>query len=304
MRLLLLANPEASAYKRVKLDAVESLLAVAHDVTMARTEERDHATALAREAAATGIGAVVVLGGDGTINEAANGLVGSGTALAVLPGGMTNVFARTIGTPRGLTRAVERVLGALALGSVRAVGLGSVDRRYFLCHVGIGYDAATVARVERLDRFKPYAGQALFLWAALTTWLRHYDRTTPHFAVHHGPDDEVEGFFTIVQNTNPYTFLGPRPLDVAPEATLDRALTAVTFRNLGPRLTVSAIGAALRGRPGLLLRMPGLAYRTDLSEVRVAGHGPFPYQADGDFLGEVDSLVLRHEPGVLRLVVP
>ena len=188
---------------------VERQLADVHDVTIARTEERDHATALAREAVATGIEAVVVLGGDGTINEAANGLVGSGTALAVLPGGMTNVFARTIGTTRGLTKAVERVLGALAVGSVRPVGLGSVNGRYFLCHVGIGYDAATVATVERLDRFKPHAGQALFLWAALTTWLRHYDRSQPHFAVQHGPDDVVESFFTIVQNTNPYTFLGP-----------------------------------------------------------------------------------------------
>lgn len=299
-----MANPEASAYKRVKLDAVEHQLAAAHDVTMARTEERDHATALAREAAATGIEAVVVLGGDGTINEAANGLAGSATALAVLPGGMTNVFARTIGTPRGLTKAVDRVLGALALGSIRSIGLGNVDGRYFLCHVGIGYDAATVERVERLDRFKPYAGQALFLWAALTTWLRHYDRSRPHFAVHHGPDDVVEGFFTIVQNTNPYTFLGPRPLDVAPEATLERPLTAITFRNLGLPLTVSAIGAALRGRPESLPRKPGLAYRTDLIDVRVVGHGSFPYQADGDFLGEVDSLVLHHEPGVLQLVVP
>lgn len=304
MRLLLLVNPEASAYQRVKLEAVERQLADAHDVTMARTKERDHATALAREAAASGIEAVVVLGGDGTINEAANGLVGSGTPLAVLPGGMTNVFARTIGTTRGLTKATERVLGALAVGSVRPVGLGSVNGRYFLCHVGIGYDAATVARVERLDRFKPYAGQALFLWAALTTWLRHYDRSQPHFAVHHGPDDVVEGFFTIVQNTNPYTFLGPWPLDVAPEATLDRALTAITFRNLGVGLTLSAIGAALRGRSGSLPGKPGLAYRSDLSEVRVVGHGPFPYQADGDFLGEVDSLVLHHEPGVLRLVIP
>ena len=67
---------------------------------------------------------------------------------------------------------------------------------------------------------------------------------------------------------------------------------------------MSAIGAALRGRPVSLPSKPGLAYRSDLSEVRVVGHGPFPFQADGDFLGEVDSLVLRHEPGVLRLVIP
>lgn len=304
MRLLLLANPEASAYKRVKLDAVAGKLAGEHEVTMVRTEKRDHATFLAREAAAGGIEVLVVLGGDGTINEAANGLVRSETALAVLPGGMTNVFARTIGTPRSLPKAVQRVLGALAVGSVRRVGLGSVDGRYFLCHVGIGYDAATVARVEGQARFKPYAGQALFLWTALTTFLRHYDRRRPHFTVHHGPDDMVEGFFTIVQNTNPYTFLGSRPLNVAPEATFERALTAVTFRNLDLRLTVSSIGAALRGRPESLPRKPGLAYRTDLSQLSVVGRGPFPYQADGDFLGEVESLELRHEPGVLRLVMP
>ena len=122
-----------------------------------------------------------MLGGDGTQNEAANGLAGTQTALASLPGGSTNVFARTIGLPNDPIEATGVLLDALAKKSIRRIGLGSVNDRYFLFHTGVGFDAAVVRQVERRDTYKRWFGHPLFIYATVVTWLRHYDRRHPHF---------------------------------------------------------------------------------------------------------------------------
>ena len=303
MKLLFIVNASASAVTARGRVVIQKALSADHDVTLAETSRRGHATRLAQSAAATGTEVVVVLGGDGTLNEAANGLAGTATALGVLPGGSTNVFARTIGTPRDPIEATGSLVSALARGSVRDVGVGSLNGRYFLFHVGIGFDAAVVEQVERRSELKRYAGHPLFVYAAFATWFRHYDRSRPRFAVRHASGDVVDdGYFTVVQNANPYTYFSNIAVNVAPEATLDRPLTAVTFRTLGFSYTLRVVAAALRGKP--LQKFRKLAYRTDLDEITVTGHGPFPYQVDGDYLGETESLTLRHEPNCLRLVMP
>lgn len=244
------------------------------------------------------------LGGDGTLNETANGLVGTDCALAVLPGGSTNVFARSIGIPNDPIEATAVLLDSLAQLEIHSIGLGSVNGRSYLFHTGIGFDAAVVEQVERRAGLKRYAGHPLFIYAALDTWMRHYERDRPRFSVHHSDGTIIEdGYFALCLNHNPYTYLGNRPFNVAPEATLDRGLALVTLRTLRFGPTMSVIGSALA--TGKRLRSHRLVdYRYDLSEVRVRGHGPFPYQVDGDFLGEADELVFRHDPEALRLVFP
>ena len=227
MRLLLLVNSRASSVTPRGRVVIQKALSADHQVTMAETSRRGHATRLAQGAAASGVDAVVVLGGDGTLNEAANGLAGSACALAPLPGGSTNVFARTVGLPNDPIEATGVLLDALARRSVRRVGLGSVNGRYFLFHTGVGFDAAVVEQVERRSGLKRYAGHPLFVYAGFDTWIRHFDRSRPRLAVHHADGSVVDdGYLTIVLNTNPYTYLGNRPLDVAAEATLDRGLAA------------------------------------------------------------------------------
>ncbi|HTH04701.1 MAG TPA: diacylglycerol kinase family protein, partial [Ilumatobacteraceae bacterium] len=176
---------------------IQKALSADHDVTLAETNRRGHATRLAQGAAAEGVDVVAVLGGDGTQNEAANGLAGTQTALATLPGGSTNVFARTIGLPNDPIEATGVLLDALAKRSIRRIGLGSVNDRYFLFHTGVGFDAAVVGRVERQATLKRWAGHPLFVWAGLTTWLRGYDRRHPHFGLTF-PDGEAvpDGYFT------------------------------------------------------------------------------------------------------------
>ena len=158
MKVLLLVNPFSSSVTARTRVVIRKALAGDHDVELVETARRNHATRLAQGAAADGVEVVVVLGGDGTVNEAANGLAGSATALAVLPGGSTNVFARTIGLPNDPVEATAMTLEALEAGSIRRVGLGVANGRYFCFHVGLGFDAALVEQVEKRAGLKRWAG--------------------------------------------------------------------------------------------------------------------------------------------------
>lgn len=304
MRVLLLVNSSASSVTPRGRVVIQKALSADHHVTMAETSRRGHATRLARGAAAEGVEVVVVLGGDGTLNEAANGLAGTDCALAPLPGGSTNVFARTLGLPNDPIEATGALLAALERGSIRPVGLGSVNGRYFLFHVGMGFDAAVVKQVEKRAALKRYAGHPLFVYAGFVTWFRHYDTKRPRMAIHY-PDGTVvdDSYLTLCLNTNPYTFLGNRPLNVAPDARLDRGLAVMALRTLSFGPTLAIIGSALRSGDRAR-HHPKTDYRHDLTSLRVEGFGPFPYQVDGDYLGEVERLELKHEPDVLRLVIP
>ncbi|GAC1477926.1 MAG: diacylglycerol kinase family protein [Acidimicrobiales bacterium] len=306
MRLLLLVNTSASSVTARGRVVIQKALSADHEVAMAETSRRGHATRLALGAAADGVEVVVALGGDGTLNEAANGLAGTDTALAVLPGGSTNVFARTIGLTNDPIEATGQLLGALARpASIRRIGLASLNGRYFLFNAGVGFDAAVIAQVERRSGLKRWAGHPLFVYAGFDTWFRHYDRSRPQLAVEL-PDGTAigDGYFALVLNTDPYTFLGNRPLHIAPEATLDRGLAVATFRTLAFVPFIRIIGSARGvGRPVRAHRQ--LDLRTDLGTFRVrAVGGPLAYQVDGDYLGELTEAEFRHEPDVLRLVMP
>ncbi len=302
MRLVLIVNTSASSVTERARVVIHKALAADHHVTMAETSRRGHATRLAQGAAADGVDVVVVLGGDGTLNEAANGLAGTATALGVLPGGSTNVYARTIGMTNDPIEATGELLAALGRESIRPISLGRVNGRSFLFHVGIGFDAAVVAAVERHSTMKRYAGHALFLSAAVSTWIRNPDRRRVTFVVEPSGGRAVDGSFAICMKTNPYTFLGERPLDVAPGTDLDSALTMVTFGQLDLSRLLRLSAAAVRGR-GLAGR-PGVKVATALEAVEVRATSPIPYQVDGDYLGTGDRFVLSNERDALRLVLP
>lgn len=305
MRVLLLVNSSASSVTPRTRVVIAKALAADHDVEVAETSRRGHATRLAQGAVADGAECVVVLGGDGTLNEAANGLAGSGCAMGVLPGGSTNVFARTIGVVNAPVDATEQLLESLAARSIERVGLGTVNGRYFLFHVGMGFDAAVVEQVERWAGLKRYAGHPLFIYAGFATWFRHFDRKRPGFTIEVAGEAPVEAFFAICLNTNPYTYLGNLPLNIAPDAGLDRSLVAVAVKTMSFFPLMSIIGSALGiGRP--VRRHRKVAYTPDVAEAEVVaiGERTFAYQVDGDYLGEVSELSFRHEAAVLDLVMP
>ncbi len=303
MRALLIVNATASSVTARARVVIHKALAADHDLDVAETTRRGHAEGLARGAAQAGSEVVVAMGGDGTLNEAANGLAGSTTALAPLPGGSTNVFARTIGISRDPIEATGQLLASLHRHSYRRIGLGEVNGRRFLFHAGLGFDAAVVAQVERRNELKRYAGHPLFVASAFATWFHHYDHSRPRFSVRAG-EDLIEGcYLAIVSKTSPYTFLGSRPVVVAPEAGLDSFLSLTAFRTLR---FAPVIGAALSslGSGALLRRHPRIVSRSGLAELSAVGPSPFPYQVDGDHLGEAERLDFAYEPDALSIVVP
>jgi len=302
---VLIVNPYASSVtEKARQAAVDALSLDGHDLTVVDTDARDHATDLAREAAADGAEVVVVLGGDGTVNEVAHALVGTGTAVAPLPGGSTNVFARTVGIDRRAAQASAQVRELLGRGATRSVPVGSVNGRHFLFHVGVGFDAAVVAQVEGKADLKRKLGQAVFVYAAFDTYFRHYDHSRPRFAVRFPDGSTVDdGYFLICLNSNPYTYLGRRRLTVTPDAVDARGLVSATVRSLTVRTIVGVFNSAL-GTGKRLRSSPKVDYRTDLPGLEVQGHGPVPYQVDGDYLGETDALSIRYHRDALKIVAP
>ncbi|MGH9105979.1 MAG: diacylglycerol/lipid kinase family protein, partial [Acidimicrobiales bacterium] len=306
MRLFFLVNTSASSVTARARVVIQKALSADHEVNLKETNRRGHAARLAQGAAADGAEVVVVLGGDGTLNEAANGLVGSGTALAVLPGGSTNVFARTIGVSNDPAEATSQLLSSLAAGSVERVGLGQANGRYFLFHAGIGFDADVVARVEALAPLKRWTGPALFVAVSLVTWGRTWagrDGRPARFSVNGGEFSTSGASFAVCLNTDPYSFLGARPLNVATGTSLATPLSLVTFDSLGLATMLPLLAAALRGGPKND-RTAHVVVTRDVRAATITGARPVPYQLDGDYVGEAERIELRWGEAVLSLVKP
>ena len=298
-----MVNSFASSVTARNTVVVHRHLARNNDVEVVETNRRGHATRFAHDAARRGIDVVIGYGGDGTLNEVATGIAGTETSLGVLPGGSTNVFARTLGLPNDPVEAVDFLAAGIDAADFRPIGLGQVNGRYFCFHTGIGYDAAVVQKVERRGSLKRWLGHPLFISAGLSTWLWGYDKHQPHFRLHgDGGPDVADGYFTVVLNTNPYTYLGNRPLDLSPAATLNRGLVAITFTTMRATAILGSLAGALRG--GGVKPADHLDIRTDVAKLVAENDTPFPYQVDGDALGTTTRLEFVHVPDAVKLVFP
>lgn len=314
-RLTLIINPVASSVTRQRARMVHSALARAGDVSVVETERREHATELAREAARTGVGAVVVLGGDGAVNEVANGLAGTETALAPLPGGSTNVYARTLGYDRRLSRAVDQLLDTLSAGSPRRLALGLVESesangapvkaRRFCFHAGLGFDAAVVEWVDGRPSFlKRHAASPLFVAGTAETWRRTRNLHDLQFDLDLDGETVVEGVrFAIVSNTSPYTFLGRRRLLVTPSGPAEGSLALTALTSLTLRALTGAIGSAL-GTAKKLQHQENVEYRPEVKALILRAKEPVPYQVDGEHLGQAAELRFTCEPESLAVISP
>src|SRR5262249_6154296 len=219
-----------------------------------------------------------------------DGLSRSSTALAGLPGGPPDAFARSMGVARAPVEAAEQLRTALARGNFRRIGLGAANGRRFLFHCGLGLDAAVIAQVERRWFLKRYGAHPLYVAATVDTWWRHYDHHRPRFRVEVDDGEAVgDSAFAIISNQRPWTYLGKWPITTAPEAGLDVALTLTLFRSLELSVLLACAASALRGGR-VLSRHPKVAYRTGLHSLAIAGYGPFPWQIDGDYLGEIERV--------------
>src|SRR4051794_8281383 len=226
-RMLVIVNPYATTVSDRLTNLVVYALQGRYDVEAIDTQAQGHATELCREAANAGYDVVVAFGGDGTVNEAANGLVGTDTPLTCLPGGSANVYCRTLGIPNDVVDATEHLLRIADDFRPRRVDTGQVNGRHFVFASGVGLDASAVERVDappwRKARFRQY----YFTWAAVASFNRTYLVRPPRVAVE-VDGRTVEGVTVIVQNSDPYTYFGTRPIRVCEGAELDSGSLGLT----------------------------------------------------------------------------
>ncbi len=303
LKLALIVNPVASSVTARTRVVIQKALAADHELQVFETTRRNHATRLAHQLEREGIDVVIPFGGDGTVNEVANGLMYTTTAVAPLPGGSTNVFARSVGYPNDAVEATGMILQALDRNSIMSASLGSANGRAFVFHVGVGFDAAVVERVERRGPLKRYAGHAWFVYSALRTWTSA-ERRSLRFSVTAADGRMLErAQMAVALNVNPYTFLGSRPLDLAPEVNLTTPLSVVALSTVGLKHLIPAAVTALRTDQGIPNR-PGMVHWPDVERVTLLSSVPFPYQLDGEPQKPLNRLELVHLPDALRLVVP
>src|SRR5918995_4837830 len=209
-RMLVIVNPYATTMSVRLKQLVVYALQGRFDVEAIDTQRQGHAIELCREAADEGYDVVVAFGGDGTVNEAANGLAGSRTALTCLPGGATNVYCRMLGIPTEVVDATEHLLRLADAWQPRAVDVGRVNDRWFTFSAGAGLDATVVERVDRHPRLKARLGPWYYAQAATAVFLEKYVVNAPKVVAELGGDERA-GASVFVQNAQPYTYFRRRP---------------------------------------------------------------------------------------------
>ena len=305
MKVLLLVNPYASGVSSKKNRYIRNLLRGDFELTEKFTAERGHATELARDAAHNGIDVIFVLGGDGTLNEVINGLRGSKVVMAPLPGGSTNVFVRSLGLPTKPVPAAKRLIELLNNWQVSHIGLGSVNDRNFLFHAGVGFDAAVVKQVERKGDLKRWLRHPLYVFKATSTLLRHYRPKTKQIFMAEEAQLTPVGPMCLVLNTSPYTYLGSRPLNVAPEASLSHELVFVGLKSLGALTLLRLVRKAVRGKGNRSVSQDkAVDYRTSMTRFALASDNALPWQVDGDYAGEAVRWEFAYQPECLWLLDP
>jgi len=312
VRALLVVNPRATTTSPRVREVIAHALASAVDLDVAETLRRGHASDLARQARRDGLDHVLVLGGDGTVNEVVNGLLADGPghdvpSLGTIPGGSANVVARALGLPEDPVEATGALLEAIEDKRTRTIGLGTASwdgqSRWFLCNAGLGVDAEIIHDMEKQRAEGKQATPARYFQTAVSHVVVKTERREPALTVRRSGVPEVPGvFLAIVQNCSPWTYLGPFPVEPCPGASFDTGLDLFAPRSFA---TVHAAGHALNM---LLRRRPvfpfgGLLSLHDQSELVVEASRPTLLQIDGDAAGPTTAVTFRSVPQALTVLV-
>ena len=285
-RMLVIVNPYATTVSDRLKNLVVYALRGSYDVDATDTESRDHATELTRAAAQEGYDVVVAFGGDGTVNEAANGLAGSETSLTCLPGGRANVYCRMLGIPTDVVDATEHLLRLADDWRPRRVDLGYLNDRRFLFSAGAGLDASVVEQVDAHPRLKARFGEWYYTWTAMRTFTRRY-LLHPMQLEADLDGHWAQGVSAIVQNADPYTYFGDRPVRMGEGASLESGdLAGVVLERARPIDVPTIIWRSLSARASLSRHrhVHGFSGLRRL-RVRSLDDRPLPLQVDGDHIG-------------------
>jgi len=324
VRALLIINPRATAMSGRDAGLVVRELGSRLELETAQTQYRGHARELAAASAAQGYDLIVTFGGDGTVNEVVNGLMNARVpdysgppcappeapepatatrrpAIAPIPGGGANVFARTLGVPQEPSAAVRRLLAAVESGTRRTIGLGLAGDRYFTFSAGLGVDAEVVADVERWRA----SGRRASLMLYLRTALRRYyitDRRFPALTLDAAGHPPVTSLFMgVVTNSSPWTYLGRHPVRPAPHADFNSGLDVFALRRLRTLTTLAALGHMMDNNTQLPSGRDVVSAAA-LTEVTFRADRPIAFHIDGEYLGETEGVEFRFVPDALRVV--
>jgi diacylglycerol kinase family enzyme len=302
-RMLVIVNPYATTMSVRLKNLVVYALQGRYEVVAIDTQRRGHATELCVAAAEEKFDVVVAFGGDGTVNEVANGLAETETPLTVLPGGSNNVFAKMLGLPNDVVDATENLLGLADRWEPRAVDLGRINGRWFTFATGVGLDASVVERVDSHPELKARFGAWYYTEAAVVTFLRRYVVRPPKLEIEVG-GERVRGVSAFFQNGSPYTYFKSRPVDLVEGARLDSGdLAGVMLTRARPydvpTVTFRALsGAARIAKHRAIRAFAGVREAT----VRSVDGRPVPLQVDGDHMSDETVAQLSVAAGALRVV--
>jgi diacylglycerol kinase family enzyme len=308
-RMLIIVNPYASTVSDRLKHLVVYALQGRFEVDAVDTEARGHATELCREAALEGYDVVVAFGGDGTVNEAANGLIGSPdsppsrTPLCCLPGGSANVFGKMLGIPGDVVDATEHLLAMADDWRPRSVDVGVVNGRCFTFASGLGLDASVVEQVDSNPRLKARLGAWYFTWVAYSVFTRRYLVHPPRLRVE-SAGETLDGVTAIIQNGSPFTYFNNRPVEVADGPSLDSGtLSAGVLHRATPMSMASIAWRALSANAKVTghRQVTGLRDQLALTVTSTDGRA-LPLQVDGDYLGEVGEARYSILPRALTVV--
>jgi diacylglycerol kinase family enzyme len=281
--VLLVVNPFASRVNERRLRKVEEALASAGSVETVLTERAGHAT----ELAARDADALVVYGGDGVVNEALNGV--GDVPFGALPGGGTSVFVRALGLPRDAVAAATAVAEAIVAGRTRRISLGRIEGRRFGFAAGVGFDAATVRRVDALGRTKDGRRPGDLAFAYELVRVFGGERFTLE------PSMEIAGHgraaAAMIANCDPYTYAGAVALHASPEASFELGLDFAAPFRITPASLPRLARYAVRGKG----EPPGLLRAHDVDRIEITCDRPLPVQVDGEDLGDVEHVVIEAE---------
>jgi diacylglycerol kinase family enzyme len=304
VRGLLIINPHATTTGDETAKQVASSLAGLVDLEVVHTQYRGHAQELAAAACDE---LVIVLGGDGAINEAVNGIMsrppcaGDPPVLAVIPGGGGNVLARGLGVPMDTAAAVARIEQVITAGRYRTIGLGLAGDRYFTFSAGLGMDAEVVGEVDRVRAAGHRESASLFLGLMMRSYYSGTDRRTPALTLERDGDKAVADLFlTIITNRSQWTYFRSRAVLPVPNPDFSSGLDVLALRRVRLTTIFSAVGQMLwirrrspRGRN--LLTVPGLESFT------VRSARPIAFQVDGEYLGETEAVRFQFIPHAIRV---
>ncbi len=285
---LAIVNPAAGhgAGARLGMGLARELEASGFNVEIIQTPAPGEAARIAREASAEGCRTVIAVGGDGTANEIANGLVGTNTALALYPIGSGNDFARSLGYPRK-RRDIGRFL---ANARRRVIDVGDVNGRIFVNAAGVGIDGHVAERVEASARV---VGQTLGYFVGALVSIVSYRPQPMRLRI---DDQTLEGKHLLVVAANGTHF--GSGMHIAPQAEIDDGLfDIVVAGDLGRWASLVALAKLYRGTH--VNGRDVLAFRARSLDVELERE--LPTQADGEPM-RARSLTVRMRPGALTVL--